>query len=260
MRVHAKLGRDRLNEIVCLVTGAGRGIGQGIALELGRAGASVIVADLDITPARLVANEIISLRASAAAIELDVSNDRAVDRCLKESIREFGKLDVLVNCAGIFQNNIGLEEDAGDFTRCIDVNLVGAWRMIRASVPYLKDQGGGRIVNISSVGGRRGIEGASAYCASKAGIISLTQSLALELGPHNINVNAVCPGDIPTRMQEAISNLRASRGLAGGVPAVPIGGALSVRDVGRAVVFFASDYSRNISGQALNVDGGYVLS
>lgn len=250
-----------LNGKVAIVTGAARGIGRGIALQLARAGVSVCVADLNSASAKHVVDEIGELKRDAIALELDVTHVESVERCVAQAIERFRHVDILVNNAGVFQRRLGLELNEDGFSECMDVNVTGMWRMVRALVPHLRAQAGGRIINIASVGGRRGVGFAPAYCASKAAVINLTQSLALALSSDNITVNTVCPGAVATAMQEEIK--AALRGQSASqcneLPA-PLAGPLTADDIGHAVVFFASDCARNITGQALNVDRGELMN
>jgi len=246
-----------------LVTGAARGIGRGIAVELARAGASVIVSDLKIQQdAQSVVAEIAALGHTAIALPLDVTDKESVTRCMREALGQFPRIDILVNNAGVFQRQLGLELGEGDFNSCLDVNLTGIWRTVQALVPHFKAQGGGKIINIASVGGRLGVDFAPAYCAAKAGVINLTQSLAAALGADRITVNTVCPGAVSTAMQEAIRTLRmgASEPGKGHPSPLPLAGPLTAQDIGYAVVFFASDLARHITGQALNVDCGELMN
>jgi NAD(P)-dependent dehydrogenase (short-subunit alcohol dehydrogenase family) len=253
-----------LNGANALVSGSGSGIGRGIALELARAGAVVAIADMDLSKADAVAQELSTVGGKAISVHLDVTRETSVHRCVEDVIRRLDHVDILVNNAGIFQRCLGLEIEEEDFSRCLDVNLTGIWRLTKQLVPHFRSQGAGKVVNISSTGGRRGIDFAPAYCASKAGVISLTQSLASALGSDGINVNAICPGSISTAMRDEIVALgasvsKASAGGAGGA-AYALPGTLTVEDIGRAVVFFCSDYARNITGQALNVDRGFHMN
>lgn len=251
-----------LNQKMALVTGGAQGIGPGIAFELARAGATVVIADLDRQKGQAAVDEIQAMGREAIALQLDVMDSESVKRCVEEAIKGFSRVDILVNNAGAFQTRLGLELGEDDFNRCLDTNVTGMWRMVRAMVPHFRAQGAGKIVNIASVGGRRGVDFAPAYCASKAAVINLTQSLAAALGADNINVNTVCPGSISTAMQDEIKPLRARLGTEGNreLPALPLAGPLTVEDIGHAVVFFASDYAKNITGQALNVDCGYLMN
>ena len=244
-----------------MVTGGTRGIGRGIAHELARAGSRVAITGRDLSSARAVAEEVNTQGGDAIGLAVDVTQDSSVRDCVSEAVRIFSGVDILINNAGVFQRRLGLDLSSDDFNACLDVNLTGMWRMTQALVPYFRRQGGGRVVNVASTGARRGVDFAPAYCASKAGVISLTQSLASALGPYNINVNAVCPGAIETALREEIRQLGANLAtLAGGGAAYALSNTLSVVDVGHAVVFLASDYSRSITGQALNVDRGFMMS
>lgn len=251
-----------LNGKASLVTGGAQGIGFGIARELAKVGSFVILADRELSLARAAADQISAIGQGALALSLDVASEESVRRCVAQAIEQCGHLNILINNAGIFQNRLGLELENEDFMRCMDVNVIGIWRMVTALVPHFLVQGGGRIINIASVGGRRGVDFAPAYCASKAAVINLTQSLAAALGSANINVNTVCPGTISTAMQNEIRALRSTASLATNrePPTLPLKGPLTPEDIGRAVVFFASDYARSITGQALNVDCGHTMS
>jgi len=247
---------------VTLVTGGGKGIGRGIALEIARAGSKVAVASRVLVSVRAAADVIGSLGGEALAVHLDVTDDGSVSKCVAEVAGAFGRVDILVNNAGVFQRDIGLNVGDEDFNRCLDVNLTGMWRMVQALVPQFKKQGYGKIVNISSTGGRRGMGLAPAYCASKAGVISLTQSLASVLGIDKINVNAVCPGAIETALRQHLRELCAGLGTGSALDAAAyaLADPLTVADIGHAVVFLASDYAKSITGQTLNVDRGFNVN
>ena len=189
---------------VAIVTGGASGIGRGIAVELLRAGATIVIADMDISKGEALARDMSPRGEGAMAVHLDVTSNDSVRRCIEEVVERTSQIDILVNNAGVFQSDLGLGLDGDGFNRCLDVNLTGIWRVTREVVPHLRLRGGGRVINIASTGGRRGIGFAPAYCASKAGVINLTQSLASALGADGINVNAVCPGAISTAMREGI--------------------------------------------------------
>lgn len=243
-----------------LVTGGALGIGRGIATVLARAGARVIVADRDLARAQVTAQGINAGGGQSLALPLDVADEASANRCIVEAIGHFGGIDALVNNAGLFQSALGLEQDADDFNHGLDVNVTGIWRMVRAIAPHFESRGGGRIINISSVGGRKGVGFAPGYCASKAAVINLSQSLAALLGPRGINVNTVCPGAVSTAMQDSIHRLRGTQGTHPGEDSLPLAGPLTAEDIGYAVVFFASAQSRHVTGQALNVDCGYSMN
>lgn len=265
-------GMGRLDGKVAIVTGGGRGIGRGIAQVLVREGAAVVIADIDIANAERTADELRAEGRQALAVRVDVTDPASADAGVKAALAVFGRIDILVNNAGVVGEHVGggsitLE----DWDRCYEVNVKGTWIMSRAVVELFKAQGGGKIVNIASIAGRRGGAGLAHYSASKAAVINLTQSLARDLGRHNITVNAVCPGLLWTDMwrhlearigrdarPEVVEQRRIfERYIA---ERCPLGREQTPEDVGYAVAFFASDEARNITGQALNVDGGIEMN
>lgn len=261
----------RLDDRVALVTGGGRGIGRGIALVLAGEGAAVILADVDMENARSTAQEISGNGGEATAIEADVTKADSVERAVQEAIAWKGRVDILVNNAGVVGTHVGGSRIGDeDWDACYEVNLKGMWRMTRGLVPHFRERGGGKVVNIASIAGRRGGAGMAHYNASKAGAINLTQSLAYDLGGLNVNVNAVCPGLLWTDMWR---HLEAAIG-GDDTPEVvdrrqtferfiatncPLGREQTPEDIGHAVAFFASDAAKNITGQSLNVDGGIQM-
>jgi NAD(P)-dependent dehydrogenase (short-subunit alcohol dehydrogenase family) len=242
-----------------LVTGAAQGIGRGIALELARAGCRVVIADRDLARAQAAAQEMQTAGHEVIALLVDVTDATSVGQCVQAAITRFGRIDILVNNAGIHCEKIGEPSTVEQFNECLDVNLLGVWRMTQALVPHFKAHGTGRIVNVASINGRKPWVDTPGYSASKAGVINLTQSLAMQLGAANINVNAVCPGGVMTAMADALTHDRAAmeREI---IQSRILKRPLLPEDIGHAVVFLASPQARNITGQALNVDGGTVLS
>ncbi len=261
----------RLSRKLAIVTGGGRGIGRGIVLALAEAGADIAIADVDLVGAEQTAGEVASLGREVIVCEVDVADAQSVQRGLDQILARFGKIDILVNNAGIVQDRLGSEVTGDDFDRCYQVNLRGIWNVSSVVVPHFRESGGGKIVNIASIAGRRGDNGLAPYSASKAGAISLTQSMAFSLGPHGINVNAVCPGLLWTPMWEKLEGMfRRNTD-----PEVvsqraafdayiqtncPLRREQTPEDIGHAVVFLVSDQARNITGQALNVDGGMQMN
>jgi NAD(P)-dependent dehydrogenase (short-subunit alcohol dehydrogenase family) len=242
-----------------LVTGAGQGIGFAIALELARAGAHVVVADRELDKADAAARQIRASGVGAMAVNLDVTREESIHDSVRAALERFSDVDILVNNAGIHCEKIDQVSTIEHFTRCFDVNLFGIWRMSQALVPHFKTRGGGRIVNIASINGRKPWAQTPAYSASKAAVINLTQSMAMTLGEANINVNAVCPGGILTAMADAFTRDREAFQQEMIRPRA-LKRPLLAEDIAHAVVFLASPRSRNITGQALNVDGGAVMS
>jgi D-sorbitol dehydrogenase (acceptor) len=263
-----------LRDKAALITGGGQGIGRGIAFELAAAGADVFVSHLPRAVEQQRAEDAVAeLRARghrAFAIPMDITDPASIDAGLREIFTHTDRLDILVNNAGVMQRQAGLETAADEFDRCYAVNLRGVWTLVQALLPRFKARGSGKIINVSSTAGRRGTAELPAYCASKAALISLTQSMALELAPQDINVNAVCPGIVWTPMSEEYASVMEHRAEGEGVDmaqflepireSIPLRRILTPEDIGHAVVFLASERARNITGQTLNVDGGYVMS
>jgi NAD(P)-dependent dehydrogenase (short-subunit alcohol dehydrogenase family) len=242
-----------------LVTGAAQGIGRGIALELARAGSRVMIADRDMARAHATAEEMQAQGFEVVASQVDVTDETSIVRCVQAALARFGRIDILVNNAGIHCEKVGEVSTVEQFNRCLDVNLLGVWRMTQALLPHFKAHGAGRIVNVASINGRKPWADTPGYSASKAGVINLTQSLAMQLGAANINVNAVCPGGVMTGMADAFTDDRTAMEQEI-VQSRILKRALLPEDIGHAVVFLASSQARSITGQALNVDGGTVLS
>ena len=260
-----------LAEKIAIVTGGGRGIGRGIVLALARAGADVAITDVDLETASLSAKEVTALGRRALVARVDVTDVQSVKAGVDETLAQFGKIDILVNNAGVVQDHIGKAVTGDDFDRCFQVNLKGIWNVSSAVIPHFRERGAGKIANIASIAGRSGDNGLAPYSASKAGAISLTQSLAAALGPHNINVNAVCPGLLWTPMWEKLEGMFRGNTAADVVGEraafdaflqanCPLRREQTPEDIGHAVVFLVSEAARNITGQALNVDGGIQMN
>ena len=260
-----------------IVTGGARGIGRGICLALAEQGADVAVADTIMAGAESAAREVASKGRCSLALEADVTSRESVAGMVSRALEGFGKIDALVNNAGIigapgWWERQDINDD--DWQMTYDVNVRGAVNATEAVAGHMRERRYGKIVNIASVAARRGMANMGHYNASKAAIVSYTQSSAHELAPHNINVNAVCPGLLWTPMWEKISQRRPAgeddellRGLKGReyfdrvVSAkVPLQREQTPEDIGNATVFFVSDGAGNITGQALNVDGGIFMN
>ncbi len=265
---------------VAVVTGAGQGIGQAIAYRLSDEGATVVVAEHNPETAAIVAREIESKGQRALAYPVDVSDVAAVGRMAADVMQAHGQLDILVNNAGVMQTKPMMELTAGDWDRIITVNQRGlffclqavAAQMIRQVPEEVKAAGRaprsfGKIVNLSSISGRRGRPLATHYAASKAAVISITQSAALALAPYNINVNAICPGVVATPMWEQIDldrgklfGMKPGEAMAAFVEMIPLKRAATPEDIAGAVAFLCSSDADYITGQTLNVDGGFEMN
>ncbi|NYT00375.1 MAG: 3-oxoacyl-ACP reductase FabG [Methanocellales archaeon] len=241
---------------VAIVTGAGSGIGRGIALRFAKEGADIVIPDLNLEGAQNTAKEIEALGRNSLVIKMDVSNSSDVDRMVTETINNFGKIDILVNNAGIFIQKPLLETTEADWDKVLDINLKGAFLCSKRVVKEMLKRGGGKIINLASVAGQVGFANSSAYCASKGGVINLTREMALELAPKNINVNAIGPGSIETPMtREMLADPAIKQMLLGVTPFGRIG---QPEDIANAASFLASGESNFVNGITLFVDGGWL--
>ena len=257
---------------IAVVTGGGRGIGRGVALALARHGAGVVVADINLEGARSVSHEVAETGRDSMASLADVTKQDSIDHMVEEVLDRFGRIDILVNNAGIYAAP-GFEErdeaNEDDWDMLYEVNVKGIVRVTGAVKRGMKKRLYGKIVNIASIAGRQGGAGNPPYNVSKAGVISFTQATALELASYGINVNAICPGLLWTPMWERIAYRRSisptenpddlsPRLLFDRVveATIPLKREQTPEDIGNLAAFLASDYSRNITGQAINVDGG----
>jgi 3-oxoacyl-[acyl-carrier protein] reductase len=247
---------SQLADRVAVVTGAGRGIGRAIALELARRGAAVVVNyHRSADAAGDVVRQITEAGGRAVAIQADVSVLDQAAALIKAATETYGKIDILVNNAGTTRDTLIMRMSEEDWDTVINTNLKSAWNCCKAVFRPMMKNRYGRIVNIASVSGIAGQEGQTNYSASKAGLIGLTKALARESASRNITVNAVAPGYVPTDLtshlpEELLNRLKA---------AIPLGRWGTAEDVAYAVAFLASDEAGYITGQVLSVDGGLVM-
>jgi len=239
---------------VALVTGASRGIGRAIAKALAARGVAVVTAARE-SHAEPVADEIRVAGGQAEAVTLDVTTTESIDAAVASTLSRFGRIDVLVNNAGIARDQLMLRMKREDWDVVIATNLTSAYSCAQAVLKPMVKQRSGRIINITSVVGQAGNAGQANYAASKAGLIGFTKALALEVASRNITVNAVAPGLIETDMTRAISE-GAHEAWADRIPLKRLG---TPDDVASAVVFLASDEASYITGQVLAVNGGMYL-
>lgn len=243
-----------LDNKTAVVTGAGRGIGRGIALALAKEKCNVVVSDLDLKNCQTVVAELQKLGVKAMAIKCDVSKKSSVADLFKKAAKTFGKIDILVNNAGIFPFVPFEKMTEADWDKVIDVNLKSIFLCSQAAVKVMPV--GGKIVNVSSIASLVGFEGLVHYCASKGGINGLIRALALELASKKITVNAVAPGAIETPGASKASTPDSVKQTIAMIPLSRMG---KPEDIANAVVFLASDMASYITGQVIVVDGGWTL-
>jgi meso-butanediol dehydrogenase/(S,S)-butanediol dehydrogenase/diacetyl reductase len=291
---------ERFKGQVAIITGSGQGIGKGIAKRLAREGATVVIAEYNPETAGTAVREIENENGQALAYPIDVSNAAAVQKMVADVVAKFDQINILVNNAGIVQTKPMMDLSEEDWDRIITVNQRGSFFCLQAVAAQMIKQvpeairqmaekpadimniksdekvvtetldirtNYGKIVNLSSIAGRRGRPLATHYAASKSAIISITQSAALALAPYKITVNAICPGIVPTPMWQQIDEERGE--LFGAKPGeaanafvniVPLKRAATAEDIAGAVAFFCSHDADYITGQALNVDGGFEMN
>ena len=240
---------------IALVTGGAQGIGRAIAEELAAAGAVIVLADVNEAKLAETVAEMKAQGIDASAFTVNVSSQESIEAGAKAILEKFGKVEILVNNAGITRDNLMLRMKRADWDLVLGINLTGAFLLTQALLsPMLKNRWG-RIVNIASVVGRAGQAGQVNYAASKAGLIGLTRSLAREVASRNITVNAVAPGFIETPMTAVLSEEVSKAMLA----TVPLGRRGTPKDVAQAVKFLASDAASYITGHVLDVNGGMFM-
>lgn len=239
-----------------IVTGASRGIGKAIALRLAKEGYNLVVNYVNGKDgAEAVAKEAKEMGAKTLVVQADISKAIDVERLFSETISEFGRLDVLVNNAGITRDNLLIKMSEKEFEEVLETNLKGAFLCTKAAAKPMMKQRIGRIINITSVVGIVGNAGQSNYAAAKAGLIGFTKSIAKELAKRNITVNAIAPGFIETEMTAVIPEKVRDALLTG----IPAGRSGKPEDVANAVAFLAAESTNYITGQVLNIDGGMVM-
>src|SRR5918995_2327577 len=247
---------ERLKDRVAIVTGAAQGIGKALALGLSREGAKLVIADIHQNNAVAVKDEIRAAGAMALAIATDVSDEMSVEAMVENCIEEFGKIDILINNAGIFPVSSVEDMEEEEWDRVIGINLVGAFLCSRAVASKLIEQESGRVISITSGRAFQGAKNAAHYASSKAGIIGFSKALALELAPHRITVNVICPGITDTaqpRGHQSEEQIYAQG------QKIPLGRIGQPEDLVGAAVFLASDAAAFITGQTVIVNGGSIM-
>src|SRR5438270_4353520 len=254
----------RLEGKIAIVTGGAQGMGRAIALRYAQEGAAVVIGDLKQADAQKVVDEIAGGNGKAMAVAVDVRNQQQVQAMIDAAVNQFGGLDILVNNAGVGKIIPFLDTTEQDWDFMFDVNCKGLLWCSQAAARVMIEQGrGGKIVNLASQAGRRGEALVLAYCASKACVISMTQSMALALAPHRINVNAIAPGIVDTPFWDEVDKQFAGLlNMSVGEPkrkfaaAIPLGRIEQPDDITGAAVFLASSDSDYMTQQCINVDGG----
>lgn len=241
---------------VALITGAARGIGKEIAKEFAKSGYDLIINYVsDSTDTRGLEEEFKALGSKVLFVKADVSDFASCEEMIKKGIETFGKIDTLVNNAGITKDNLLMRMKEEEFDKVIKINLKGVFNVTKQVIPYMIKKREGAIINVSSVVGICGNAGQCNYSASKAGIIGFTKSLAKELASRNIRVNAVAPGFIATDMTDVLSD-SVKENINAQIPLKRMGEA---NEVAKVVKFLASQDSSYITGQVINIDGGMVM-
>jgi 3-oxoacyl-[acyl-carrier protein] reductase len=240
---------------VALVTGASQGIGRSIALKLAQKGATVALAARNQAKLDELAAEIAGAGGKAAVFVLDVGNEEQVKATFKQVISQLGKIEILVNNAGITRDQLVMRMKRADWDEVINTNLTSAYLCIQQAIGSMLKQRWGRIINVTSVFGQTGQAGQANYAASKAGLIGLTMAMAREVASRSITCNAVAPGFIETAMTSTLSEEFKQTAL----KVIPLGRVGSTDDVANAVAFLASDEAGYITGQTLNVNGGMYM-
>jgi NAD(P)-dependent dehydrogenase (short-subunit alcohol dehydrogenase family) len=245
-----------LNDKVCIITGAARGLGEAIARHFHQAGARLALWDLNGEAVGKLAATLDASQSRVIGQQVDVTSEAGVQAAVDKAVAQFGRIDVLVNCAGIIKHSTIEKMSLQDFESVIRVNLTGTFLCCRAVVPVMKKQGKGKIVNMASLAGRTGRPGVGVnYAASKAGVIALTQTLAREAGPGGVYVNCIAPGPVLTELTkqvgpEVFKTWNVGRAVnKDGLP----------EDVAQAVLFLASDQSDWITGVTLDINGGILI-
>ncbi len=246
----------KLEEKTAIVTGAGSGIGRGIAKRFAKEGANVVVSDIDTEGGEKVVEEIEDSNREAIFVRTDVSKKEDVSELVERTLEEYDEIDILVNNAGVYIQKPITEMEIDEWDKVLDVNLKGTFLMTRSVAQEMVKEDKGKIINVTSIAGKVGYPNSAAYSASKGGIIAMTRALALELSPRGINVNAIAPGVIKTAMTEdLLEDEEVSEQM---LANTPIGRFGEPKDIASAAVYLASEESDFVTGETMFVEGGWL--
>lgn len=243
-----------LKNKIALVTGAGQGIGKTIALSLAKKGANIVIADINQSEAQITAEEIKKIGNESLASQCDVSKKTEITKLMNQLAQKFGKIDILINNAGIFPFVPFEKITESDWDKVLNINLKSMFLLSQEAVKTMPENG--KIINISSIAAFIGFESLTHYCASKGGVNSFTRALALELAPKKINVNAIAPGAIETPGASKMTDEKAKQQTIAMIPLKRMG---QPEDIANLAVFLSSDEANYITGQTIIVDGGWIL-
>lgn len=262
------IGKEEVNKMsnssnlkgkIAFITGARRGMGKADALELAKCGAKVVVTDISLEDCQKVVEEINKEGGEALAFKVDVTNKKEIEEAVEGTVKKFGRLDILVNNAGIAQFKPFLDLTEEEWDKTLDINLKGQFLCAKACAKEMVKNKYGRIINIASVASGQvgiGFPNIAHYCASKGGIVAMTEALALELAPHGITVNVIAPGMIETPMIDPVKQDRES--FEGILKRIPLGRVGKPEEVSKLVAFLASDDSSYMTGSMVVIDGGWL--
>jgi 3-oxoacyl-[acyl-carrier protein] reductase len=247
---------NRFNDRVAFITGAGQGMGYQLALDMAKEGAKIVVSDIDEAALAAIEKELTQQGAAFLALKCDVSDCKQIEGAIDKTIEKFGRLDILVNNAGLLQS-FSIEDTTNELIdKTLNINIKGVLYAIRKVTPTMKKQKYGRIVNVASITGKNGDNSTTfAYGASKGAVITLTRSVARQLGPFGITCNAIAPHAVMTKMMEYWDDAKKNE-MASKIPVRRLG---TLKDISALMMYLASEESGYVNGETVNINGGYYM-